>query len=110
MAVYNNSRYKTAKITLCKTSDGKVKPFIHHRKIFSQDDLGDDVSIIQLTNEFELDFIAYQAYKEEGKWWFLADVNSIIFGLFDANNTTNSYMSVGRELLIPKFLEMKELL
>ena len=110
MAIYNNSRYKTAKITLCKTSDGKVKPFIHHRKTFTQDELGDDVSMTQLINNLELDAIAYYAYKEEGKWWFLADINGIVFGLFDDSKTTNSYMSVGRDLLIPNFLEMKELL
>ena len=82
MAIYRGSRYEGVDKTGIKFADGSERVLLHDRRIFSNNDLGEDS--IQHTVEAgeELDSIAYNFYGDDGLWWLIADVNDILY-IFD---------------------------
>lgn len=101
MVIYAGSRYATSKITLIQDKNGLVKKFIHSRKIYNSNHIGNNPKFIDIEAGQELDYIAHENFQDAEKWWFLADVNSIIFPLEDPLAVGPNSIKVGNSLIIP---------
>lgn len=108
MVIYRNSRYATAKITAVKEPDGTIKKFVHSRRVFSSENLGDSSSLYTVDGVIELDHISHKYYKDEAKYWFIADCNEILFPLHDPALIGDNQIHIGSTIYIPSRTEMIE--
>ena len=84
-----------------KTVDGKTRKFLHDRRIFSKEDIGENAIEYVVQGDEELDSIADKFYGDDTLWWLIADVNDIEF-IFD--------VAAGDIILIPTPFIVTELL
>lgn len=109
MAIYFGSRYASAKITAIKYKDGKVKKFVHGRKVFTENDIRNRSSIEVIDGSMELDLLSYNHYNNELKYWFIADVNNILFPLYDSALIGPNQVHIGSSIYIPSIDDMRQL-
>lgn len=81
MAVRPGSRYVGVAFTGVKGLDGITRKYIHDRRIYTAQDVGDRFIEHVVAGEEMLDALAEQYYNNQELWWFLADVNDIHFAL-----------------------------
>ena len=77
--ILRGSRYVGIPYTGIKTVDGKTKKFLHDRRIYSVDDVGENAIEHEVKGEETLDSLADFYYKNDQLWWLIADVNDILF-------------------------------
>ena len=101
MVIYSNSRYSTAKITGLLIN-GQVKKYVHSRKIVNPDDVAGSTKMLTFEPSHELDSLAVAGGLNESLWWVLADVNEIVWPLYDATLSGNNYLTIGKTVLVPQ--------
>lgn len=109
MAIYSGSRYATSKILGIKNNKTKeVRKFVHHRKVYNAEDIGNASSVYTLKGDTELDFVSKKYYNKEEKFWYLADVNDIIFPLYDKELLGDNSIHIGTNVYIPSVQKVRE--
>ena len=101
MSIFSGSRYATAKITPLLMPNGSVRKYVHSREVMQKSELGSKSSIVFFTRGMEFDAMAFSAYTSEKLWWVLADVNEVLFPLFDESLLGPNQLQVGNNILIP---------
>ncbi len=81
MPVFRGSRYEGVEFTGIKTRDGKTRKFLHDRRIFTREDIGDRGFEHIVSGQEELDSLADRFYDNQNLWWLISDVNDILFPL-----------------------------
>ena len=92
MPILSGSRHEGVPYTGIKTTDGKIRKFLHDRRVYSQEDVGENAIEHIVQGEETLDSLADRYYNDDTLWWLLADVNNIFFA-FD--------LEPGQTLTIP---------
>lgn len=79
MSIFSGSRYNSVKeyTPVVNRPDGKVRNFLHNRKVFSIDEVKENFTRYEVVNGDLIDKIAYEFYGDETLWWLIADVNNI---------------------------------
>jgi hypothetical protein len=108
MPIFSGSRYATAKITALLMPDGSVRKYVHSRKILSKGELGAQASVSVFTKGIELDALTFQSYSSERLWWVLADVNEIVFPLFDGSLVGPNQLQVGNTIIVPSISQLTQ--
>lgn len=88
------SRYSTVKefTPIINEKTGQVKRFLHNRRFFSKEDVGETFIIHSVKQNEMLDMIAYIYYGDETYAWLIADINDIEYPM---------EIKVGADLIIP---------
>ena len=81
MPIFRGSRYEGVPYTGVKTRDGKTRKFLHDRRVFTQDDIGERAFEHVVVGQEQLDGLANLYYNDQNLWWLIADVNNIFFAL-----------------------------
>lgn len=100
MPILRGSRYEGVAFTGVRTLDGKIRKFLHDRRVFTKEDIGSNSFEHTVTGQETFDSLADTFYKDENLWWLLADVNNFLFPL---------ELTVGDVLLIPDKSVLAEL-
>jgi len=106
MTVYSGSRYATARISAIQGTDGVVRKFVHSRRVYNDNHIGSDSQAVTVVVGDELDSVAYGRWGAEEPWWFVADVNDIMFPLFDDTLVGPNQIHIGSSLQVPSRITM----
>lgn len=81
MAILPGSRYSGVSYTGVKGTDGITRKYLHDRRVYTMQDIGDRFVEHVVVGEEILDALAERYYQDQNLWWFLADVNEVLFPL-----------------------------
>ncbi len=100
MPILRGSRYEGVPFTGIKDLDGKIRKFLHDRRIFTKEDIGARAIEHTVVGGQQFDSLAEEFYEDQSLWWLIADVNDFLFPLD---------LKPGDSLLIPDLSILREL-
>ena len=98
--ILRGSRYEGVPFTGVRTVDGKIRKFLHDRRIFTKEDIGSNAFEHTVVGQETFDGLADEFYDDQSLWWLIADVNDFLFPLD---------LKAGDTLLIPDRSVLAEL-
>jgi len=99
--IFRGSRYENVAYTGIQDAECKIRRFLHDRRIYTQEDVGERAFEHTVVGQETLDSLAEQYYGKQSLWWLLADVNEIFFALAE--------VEPGTVLVIPEEDVVREL-
>ena len=92
MTIFKGSRYTKLEVTTIRDLTGRLRQFLHDRRIVDIDDLLGDFTLHVVEGGDSIPTLAYVFGGKPSLWWVIADINNRD-GMFD--------IDVGEILLIP---------
>lgn len=79
--ILRGSRYEGVRFTGIRTEDGKIRKFLHDRRVFTKEDIGARSFEHTVVGQETFDSLADSFYDDQELWWLIADVNDFLFPL-----------------------------